>query len=679
MMSPESEKKFRSYVPDETNLREFTLRAILLGLVMTVVLGAANLYLGLRAGMTIAATYPAAVIGMAILRLMKGSILEENMARTIGSIGESVAAGAVFTIPAFVLSGVWPAFDLAHGYWKSVALMAVGGTLGILFVTLLRRVMVEDPDLPFPESVAAAEIHKAGQQGARAAKILFANMGVGAAVYFAGAINVFAAGRTFLVHVGELGKSMVNLARAPGAPTVSAGAMSTFSAPAISPAYLGVGYIIGPRLGALNFAGGVFSWGLLVPLLAFFLGPQLAPSAAAGGGDDGWAAVAGAIWYHIVRPIAVGGMMVGASFTLFRMRNNLGIGMKRAVADLKKSAAAHQSTTRTQRDLSSKVVFGGLAVVFACMIALYFYFTGVIGAAVVAAVIMIVLGFFFAAVSGNLVGMIGSSNNPVSGLTLCTLVIAALLMVALGLHGDAGISAVLGVAAVVCVSSAVAGEMLQDLKAGYILGGTPAKMQIGDLLGIAVSSLALFFPLMWLHKAYTFGTPQLSAPQAGLMASLAQGIVGGNMAWPLVVVGILMGFGLILVEVRSPMLFSVGMYLPLETTFAIFVGGLFRWATDKLRNKGNYNDAQKARIENAGVLTASGLIAGEALCGLVVAGFRAAEKAKGPNDHILPDATWVGTNWLSLVVLIGLAVLMIRLPLRNAGHPDEPAPPTAIM
>jgi putative OPT family oligopeptide transporter len=679
MMSPESEKKFRSYVPDETNLREFTLRAILLGLVMTVVLGAANLYLGLRAGMTIAATYPAAVIGMAILRLMKGSILEENMARTIGSIGESVAAGAVFTIPAFVLSGVWPAFDLAHGYWKSVALMAVGGTLGILFVTLLRRVMVEDPDLPFPESVAAAEIHKAGQQGARAAKILFANMGVGAAVYFAGAINVFAAGRTFLVHVGELGKSMVNLARAPGAPTVSAGAMSTFSAPAISPAYLGVGYIIGPRLGALNFAGGVFSWGLLVPLLAFFLGPQLAPSAAAGGGDDGWAAVAGAIWYHIVRPIAVGGMMVGASFTLFRMRKNLGIGMKRAVADLKKSAAAHQSTTRTQRDLSSKVVFGGLAVVFACMIALYFYFTGVIGAAVVAAVIMIVLGFFFAAVSGNLVGMIGSSNNPVSGLTLCTLVIAALLMVALGLHGDAGISAVLGVAAVVCVSSAVAGEMLQDLKAGYILGGTPAKMQIGDLLGIAVSSLALFFPLMWLHKAYTFGTPQLSAPQAGLMASLAQGIVGGNMAWPLVVVGILMGFGLILVEVRSPMLFSVGMYLPLETTFAIFVGGLFRWATDKLRNKGNYNDAQKARIENAGVLTASGLIAGEALCGLVVAGFRAAEKAKGPNDHILPDATWVGANWLSLVVLIGLAVLMIRLPLRNAGHPDEPAPPTAIM
>lgn len=671
----DKERRYKPFVPEHVQMPEFTARAVLLGLAMTVVLGAANLYLGLRAGMTIAATYPAAVIGMAILRLMKGSLLEENVARTIGSIGESVAAGAVFTIPAFVLSGVWPVFDLANGYWKSVALMAVGGTLGILFVTLLRRVMVEDPDLPFPESVAASEIHKAGQQGARAAKILFANMGLGAVVYFLGAINVFAASRDFVVRVGELGRSLISLTRAPGSPTVQAGAMSTFSAPAISPAYLGVGYIIGPRLGALNFAGGVFAWGLLVPLLSFFLGPQLAGSA--GGTEAGWAGVAGAIWFHIVRPIAVGGMMVGASFTLFRMRKSLGLGMKRAVADLKKSAAAHEATSRTQRDLNSKAVFGGLVVVFLCMIALYLYFTGAISAAVLAAIVMIVLGFFFAAVSGNLVGLIGSSNNPISGLTLCTVVIAALMMVALGLRGNTGIAAVLGVAAVVCVSSAVAGEMLQDLKAGHILGGTPAKMQIGDLLGIVVSSMALFFPLMWLHRAYTFGTPQLSAPQAGLMASLAQGIVGGQMAWPLVVVGILMGFGLILVEVRSPMLFSVGMYLPLETTFAIFVGSLFRWFTDRLRDRGGFNDAQKARIENAGILTASGLIAGEALCGLVVAGFRAAEKTQG--HAILPDAAWAGTQWISIVVLAGLAALMIRLPLRNAGRPDEPAPPTAIM
>ena len=207
-------------------------------------------------------------------------------------------------------------------------------------------------------------------------------------------------------------------------------------------------------------------------------------------------------------------------------------------------------------------------------------------------------------------------------------------------------------------------------------------MQIGDLLGIVAASMALFFPLMWLHQAYTFGTKELPVPQAGLMASLAKGIVGGDMAWPLVVVGVFMGFGLILVQVKSPMLFSVGMYLPLETTFAIFVGGLFRWATDKLRDKGNFNDAQKARIENAGVLTAAGLIAGEALCGLVVAGFRAWEKnLSSPvhKVHILPVWTWAGTDWMALVVLVALGALMIRLPLSSAGRPDEPAPPTAIM
>ncbi|HWR35814.1 MAG TPA: oligopeptide transporter, OPT family [Clostridia bacterium] len=669
--------KYRPYVPPDMQMREFTLRAVLLGLVMTVILGAANMYLGLRAGMTIAATYPAAVIAMAVLRLMKGSILEENMARTIGSIGESVAAGAVFTIPAFIIAGVWPVFDVRNGYMSSVALMAVGGTLGILFVTLLRRVMVEDPDLPYPESVAAAEIHKAGQQGARAAKILFANMAVGATVYFLGAIQFFSATKEFIFKVGTLGTSAVKLTRAAGEPTIAAGGVTAFSAPAISPAYLGVGYIIGPRLGALNFAGGIFAWGLLVPLLVFFLGPQMSAAMPAGAGEAGWAGAAGAVWYSIVRPIAVGGMLVGASYTLFKMRKSLGLGMKRAVADLKKSASVSAATNRTEQDLPSKFIFMGLGVVFLCMIALYFYFTNVIGGALLSAIVMIILGFFFAAVSGNLVGMIGSSNNPISGLTLCTLIVAALLMVAIGIKGPTGVAAVLGVAAVVCVSSAVAGEMLQDLKVGHILGGTPSKMQIGDLIGIVISSLVLFFPLMVLNNAYGFGSPQLPAPQAGLMASLASGIVGGNMAWPLVVVGILMGFGLILIEVRSPMLFSVGMYLPLETTFAIFVGGVFRWVTDKLRDRKKLNDAQKARVENSGVLTASGLIAGEALCGLVIAAIIGIQKSK--DIKILPTIFEHPPLIIGAVVLVALAILMIRLPLANAGHPDEPAPPTAIM
>jgi putative OPT family oligopeptide transporter len=677
--SPEP-KKYRPYVPPDVPMKEFTLRAVLIGLVMTAILGSANAYLGLKAGMTIAATYPAAVIGMALLRLMKGSLLEENIARTVGSIGESVAAGAVFTIPAFVMAGLWSGLTRER-YWNSVALMVIGGTLGILFVTLLRRVMVEDPELPYPESVAASEIHKAGQRGAKAAKILFANMGFGAFMFLLGAVNVFSPGNTFPVSISALGKKLLlRTSTNPNVATTVTGGTTLFTLPDISPAYLGVGYIIGPRLAGLNFAGGVLAWGLLVPLLTFTIGPYI-QAAQPAGQSLSWPLLAGAIYYSIVRPIAVGGMLVGATYTLFRMRKQLAVGMGRAMSDLKKSAAAHATANRTERDLPAKSIFAGVAVVFIAMIFLYYYFISgagtlssskIISGALVAAGVMVIIGFFFAAVSGNLVGMIGSSNNPVSGLTLCTLVIAALLMVALGVSGTGGIAAVLGVAAVICVSSAVAGEMLQDLKVGYILGGTPSKMQIGDLLGIVVASLVLFFPLAVLDKAYHFGSPQLSAPQAGLMAMLSKGIVGGDMAWPLVVVGILLGIAMIMIEVKSVMLFSVGMYLPLGTTFAIFVGGITRWVTDKLRDHRGYNDAQKARVDNAGVLTASGLIAGEALCGLVIAGLVGA----GKNVTLVH---WTPSIWAALAALAVLLITMIRVPLANAGSPDEPAPPTAIM
>src|SRR5271166_4054771 len=382
------EKTFRSYVPENTTMPEFTLRAVLLGLIMTVVLGAANAYLGLRAGMTIAATYPAAVIGMAVLRLMKGSILEENIARTVGSIGESVAAGAIFTIPAFVISGAWPIFDFEHAYWKSSILMLVGGALGILFVTLLRRVMVEDPELPFPESVAASQIHIAGQQGSRAAKILFGNMGFGGIVYLLGQFNLFNASKDFIVNVGNLGTSFVRMGRSMTAPKLSAGAVTTVSAPAISPAYLGVGYIIGPRLASLNFAGGVIAWGLLVPLILFLGGPtlvaQFAPAGTTMPNNAFWAGQAGAVWSFIVRPIAVGGMLVGACFTLFRMRKSLAIGMARAVSDLKKSAAAHASTARTERDLNAKFVFTGMGIVLIAMMFLYKSYASAWGPGIVA-------------------------------------------------------------------------------------------------------------------------------------------------------------------------------------------------------------------------------------------------------------------------------------------------------
>jgi putative OPT family oligopeptide transporter len=686
-----TKKKYTPYVPETMQMKEFTLRAVLIGIVLTVILGSANAYLGLRAGMTIAATYPAAVIGMALLRLMKGSLLEENITRTIGTIGESVAAGAVFTIPAFVMAGLWPSLTpsiTSPQYWKSVALMVIGGTLGVLFVTLLRRVMVEDPELPYPESVAAAEIHKAGQQGAKAAKILFANMGFGALVFLLGRLNIFSPSNDFHTKISELGKKLLlRTGTNPNVATTVTGGATLFSMPDISPAYLGVGYIIGPRLGSLNFAGGVLAWGLLVPLLTFVAGPYI--QAAQPGKPLEWDLLATAIYYSIVRPIAVGGMLVGASYTLFKMRKQLAIGMGRAVSDLKKSAAAQAATNRTERDLSSKFVFAGVAITFVAMFLLYrFFISGagnlagskVISAALVAAGVMVIVGFFFGAVSGNLVGLIGSSNNPVSGLTLCTLVIAALLMVALGVSGSGGVAAVLGVAAVVCVSSAVAGELLQDLKVGHILGGTPAKMEIGDLIGIVVAGLVLFLPLSLLDRVWHFGSSELPAPQAGLMAMLAKGIVGGDMAWPLVIVGIFLGLALIMIEVKSVMLFSIGMYLPLGTTFAIFVGGIIRWATDRLRDKRNLNDAQKARVENAGILTASGLIAGEALCGIAVAAVLARKLARDP--HALPQLYQFASGKHLITAVIALAVLvavMVLVPLANAGRPEDPAPPTAIM
>jgi putative OPT family oligopeptide transporter len=670
--------KHKPFVPPSMKMPEFTLKAVLLGLVMTVILGAANAYLGLRAGQTIAATYPAAVIGMAVLRLFKGSILEENIARTVGSIGESVAAGAIFTIPAFVIVGAWPAFDTFGAYWQSSALMLVGGTLGILFVTLLRRVMVEDPELPYPESSAAAEIHKAGQRGADAAATLFQAMGLGGLIYLLGELKLFSASRDFLMKVGDLGKSVVRLG---ASGRLNVGGVTKFSLPAVSPAYLGVGYIIGPRLGALNFAGGLLAWGLMVPLLVYFLGPELAKNLPAGATEPAWDAISNAVWRNIVRPIAVGGMLVGASYTMFRMRKSLAMGIGRAVADLRKSSVHVEVHDRTERDLNFKAVFLGLAATFAAMIALYFYFAGSLLAAVVAATVMIILGFFFAAVSGNLVGIIGSSNNPISGLTLSTLIVAALLMVAIGVKGMTGVAAVLGVAAVVCTSSAVAGEMLQDLKVGHILGGTPRSMQIGDFIGVAVASLVLYFPLWMLHQSNIkeggigFGDPKLSAPQAGLMAMLSQGIVGGDMAWPLVVTGICLGLALILLQVKSPMLFSVGMYLPLETTFAIFTGGVIRWLMETYRDRSNYNDAQKARVDNAAVLIASGLIAGEALMGLVKAGFNLRDMPLASIYSFFEDPPLAA----GLIVLALLSLLMIRWPITKAGDPNEPAPPTAIM
>lgn len=668
---------YKPYVPADSNLKEFTLKALLLGLVMCVVLGAANAYLGLKAGMTIAATYPAAVIGMAFLRLFKGNILEENMARTVGSIGESVAAGAIFTLPAFFIAKIWyPDFFTFKNYIISAIIMFVGGVLGIMFVALLRRVMVEDSELPFPESVAAAEIHKAGRTGGTGAKFLFGAMGIGAVIQAMIQFNIF---KSSWEHFVSFAKKIIDL-RETGTAVGQSGML--LSSPGISPAYIGVGYIIGPKLASLNFSGGLLAWGLFVPILTYFIGPTLIPSGEAASAT--WIDMATNVWKYIVRPIAIGGMLMSAAYTLFRMRNSLAVGLKRSIGDVKKAATGEHVIIRTEKDLSFPQVMLGILLTAIATFFIYLFFAQNVFAALVAMIVMIVAGFFFAAVSGYLVGIIGSSNNPISGLTLSTLLIAAILMVILGMKGNAGVAAVLGVAAVVCVAAAVAGEMLQDLKVGHILGGTPWKMQVGDLIGVGLAAAVMFLPIILLHEGDIktggagLGGEKYPAPQASLMALLSQGIVKGEMAWPLIIVGMLMGFGFILMQVRSPMLVSVGMYLPLETTFAIFIGGLIKGIVEKVSAARKHNAAQKARVENNGVLLAAGLIAGEALIGLLFALLAVLDIKYG---DVLPSIFKFLPLpfFVSLLLLVFIGWVLVRIPVKNAGRADEPAPPTAVM
>jgi putative OPT family oligopeptide transporter len=683
-------KKFIPFVSADVSMTEFSARALVIGLIMAVVLGAANAYLGLKAGMTIAATYPAAVIGMAILRTMKGSILEENFARTVGSIGESVAAGAIFTIPAFFVAGLWNPFFTPGHYITSTLILIAGGILGIMFVALLRRVMVEDAELPFPESVAASEIHKAGQTIGGNSKFLFGAMVLGAMIKLLGEIKLFP---VYWEKFVAFAKQTVT-----GTTFAGQGGMM-IGTPGISPAYMGVGYIIGPRLASLNFSGGVIAWGLLTPIILYFLTPSLDlhgmaaaliasdPSLTADAAmNKVWTTSFYSIWRYIVRPIAIGGMLVSAGFTLWKMRKSLTAGIARSVSDVKKAAAGqHVDIPRNEKDINFYFILGGIGFValLTFFITFFIFHTSAL-IAFVAATVMIILAFFLAAVSGYLVGIMGSSNNPISGLTLTALVITALIMVALGVTGQAGIAAVLGVAAIVCVSAAVAGEMLQDLKAGHILGGTPWRMQIGDIIGVILAGSVMFGVLVFLNdgdiskgirEGYEggFGSKNLSAPQASLMAILSKGIVSGQMAWPLIIAGMLMGFAFIMMQVKSPMLVCVGMYLPLETTFAIFLGGIIKGWVDAVSEKRQFTLPQRTSVENIGVLLASGLIAGEALMGLVIAMFAVGNIFLYDIFSFFKHPPFL----ISVIVLALIAWVLIKIPVNNAGKADAPVPPGA--
>jgi putative OPT family oligopeptide transporter len=444
-----------------------------------------------------------------------------------------------------------------------------------------------------------------------------------------------------------------------------------YATPSASPALIGIGYIIGPRLAAINFSGGVIAWLVLIPLI-LFIDPDL-PRRLGGtvGGTAPWDLLSYTVWYNVVRPIAVGAMLVGAVYTLYGMREPILRSIRGAV-QASSAAGTAAARTRLDIDIPIKWILLSIAGLVIPITIIYYHFARSWGAAILAAVVMTLSGFFLAAVGGYLVGLVGSSNQPVSGLTLAALVIAALVMVAIGVKGLGGVAAVLGVASVVCCACCVSGSLIQDLKAGYLLGGTPWKMELVEVLSVTAVSFFLLLPIIALHEANLatggIGGLKLPAPQAGLMASLAQGIVGGQMSWGLIFMGLLFGMALVMIQAPSPMLIAVGMYLPLETTSAIFVGGVMKWVADQWARRQKLSPEESAKFEERGTLLASGLIAGEAITGILLAalfltGISSLTKLLTGLETLPFVAAWGGR--ISLVAFAVIAYCLICLPLRK--------------
>ncbi len=666
----------KPFIPPEENLAELTLKAVVLGVVTAALLGAANAYLGFKAGQTVSATFPAAVLAIAAFRLpfFRGTVLEQNTMRTAASVGEALVAGAIFTIPAFVMVNVggerlWTSFS----YWETSLILLVGGLLGILFIILLRRTLTVDAGLPFPESRACAALVMASQRGDTGARYVFGAMGVGMLIQVlkdSSGIRLF---RETVEVVKEFPSSVIHhfdSGRAALGDVTHRGAL-VWSTPSISPALIGVGYIIGFELSAINAAGGVLAWFVLVPL-ALFLNPDFGARFASAGAEPPLGDLVFTIWYNQIRPIAVGAMLVGAAWTLWQMRSSLAKAFR---------GAFHKGSTaeplRTEKDLPARAVVLGIGALSVPVAFIYYHFSGSVVGALVAAIVMMVTGFLFSAVGGYLVGLVGSSNQPVSGLALSTLILSALLMVGFGVTGLAGVAAVLGVAAVVCSAICVAGSLIQDLKVGQILGGTPWKMEVAEIVATVVTAFVLVFPIVILHEGNIkmggigIGDRALPAPQAGLMAQMAQGIVGGEMPWALIVFGMALAVFLILLKAPSVMLVAVGMYLPPETTGAIFLGGCLKALVDWRAKAKGLDAAQTAQVEGTGTLVASGLIAGESLTGVLLAGLvlSFAQFTSIGGALRLPEMTWVDGPLgavASVVPLTALVWLLVRVPIQNA-------------
>jgi putative OPT family oligopeptide transporter len=633
---------------------QLTLRAVVLAIVLAMVLAAANTYLGLFAGMTIASAIPAAVVSMAVLRVLGGgTILENNIVQTGASAGSSIAAGVIFTIPALVILGHWADFQ----YLWVLAIAGLGGILGVFFSVPLRRALIVDQGLAFPEGKAAAEVLKTGENPAEGVRILgLAALGGGfAKLAAASGLRLFPDVASVSGWLGKwLGYYGTNL----------------------SPALLGVGYIVGLNIGILVLLGGMISWNIAIPVYAaFFLdgNPELAATVAAGSAGD----AAYAIWSDQIRYLGVGAMLVGGVWALVSIRESLLSGIRSGLAAAR--AGAGQVVAHTERDLPMNAILVGTLLFTVPLFVLYQNIVGSIGVSLPMTIIMIVTGFLFCSVSAYMAGLVGSSNNPVSGITICTILFASLVLLALmGKDAALGPVAAIMIGAVVCCAACIGGDNLQDLKCGYIVGATPWKQQVMLAIGAASSALVMAPVLNLLLKAYGIGVPTadhpspLIAPQATLMASVAKGMFGGHLPWGMIAVGATIGIAVIAwdlwlkkrgAEFRAPVLaVAVGIYLPLELAVPIFAGGLLAWLVEKkLGVHGETAEAERAKRN--GMLFAAGLITGEALMGIFIA---IPIVVSGRDDVIaLPSGLQFG-GWLGLLIVGGLAVMLYRVAARRA-------------
>ena len=649
-----------------------TVKAVALGVLLALVFGAANAYLGMRAGQTVAATLPAAVVAMALFRIpaFRGGILEQNIARTAASVGEALVAGAIFTIPAFVMveiDGVKLWSDLRSHYWDATLILLCGGLLGVFFIIFLRRALCVDAQLPWPESVAAANIVKASGESSDAPRLIFSSMAFAGLIQFLKTdkgLQIFREYTEGFLAFPRAVVSHFNFAKAPIGNVTHTGGIA-WTTPALSPALIGIGYIIGPRYAFVNVAGGVLAWWVLIPLLLFF-DPDLPRRVSAS--DSTPDVLSYTLWYNVVRPIAVGMMLVAAVNTLFSMRSSL-IESLRGAFQLR-GIRTETKVDRTERDLPMPWVVASMAGLLIATAAVYVHFTGDPMAAIVAAIAMTFTGFLLCAVGGYLCGLVGSSNQPLSGLTLSALILSALLLTAFGVRGAAGMVAVLGVAAVVATACSVSGSLIQDFKAGQLLGGTPWKMQVVEIVTVTLLAFFLMAPIIVLHEANLdsggIGGRALPAPQAGLMAQLAKGIVGGEMAWGLLAMGAAFGVALLFTGARSPMLIAVGMYLPFDTTSAIALGGLIKWIVERMT--ASRTEEERLAIDDRGSFVASGMIAGEAIMGIILAATFLSGIASF--THLFTGAEQLGFfplygGWLSLIAFAATAYALIRIPLRH--------------